>query len=85
MDALSNVISTYDEEHFKPPNVKGVDAFKYLMKTQELIQGDLHMIGSQGVVSEILSGKRKLNLRQIKVLAKFFKVNVETFIDVKLK
>jgi HTH-type transcriptional regulator/antitoxin HigA len=38
-------------------------------------------IGSQGVVSEILSGHRKLNLSHIKKLAGRFKVSPETFID----
>ena len=51
------------------------------MKTHHLRQSDLTEIGSQGVVSEILTGKRKLNLRQVKKLAKRFKVTPETFID----
>ena len=38
-------------------------------------------IGSQGVVSEILNGKRQLNLSHIKKLALRFGVKPATFID----
>ena len=59
---------------------KGIDALRYLMEAHGLRQTDLPEIGSQGVVSEILNGRRELNLRQIKALAARFKVSPETFI-----
>jgi HTH-type transcriptional regulator/antitoxin HigA len=37
-------------------------------------------IGSQGVVSEVLSGKRSLNSRQIKALSERFAVSPAVFI-----
>ena len=37
-----------------------------LMMEHDLKQSDLTEIGSQGVVSEILSDRRQLNVRQIK-------------------
>jgi HTH-type transcriptional regulator/antitoxin HigA len=43
-------------------------------------QSDLTEIGSQGVVSEILSGKRQLNIRQVKMLSKRFGVSPGVFI-----
>ena len=43
--------------------LKGVDVLKYLMEEHHLNQNDLPEIGSQGVVSEILNGKRKLNVK----------------------
>lgn len=51
------------------------------METHNLHQNDLPEIGSQGVVSEILNGKRELNVRKIKFLAKRFNVEPATFID----
>lgn len=80
VDMLSNLISSYDEKNFHVP-ANGLDALKYLMKLNQFNQSDLHEIGSQGVVSEILNGKRKLNLRQIKILSQLFKVDPGTFID----
>jgi HTH-type transcriptional regulator/antitoxin HigA len=37
-------------------------------------------IGSQGVVSEVLAGKRELNTRQIRALAKRFGVSPAVFV-----
>ncbi|MCE7920859.1 MAG: hypothetical protein DCC59_16705 [Chloroflexi bacterium] len=41
---------------------------------------DLAEIGSQGVVSEILNGKRELNVRQIRALAERFNVSAAVFV-----
>jgi HTH-type transcriptional regulator/antitoxin HigA len=62
---------------------KGSEPFlslKYLMREHDIRQSDLPEIGSQGVVSEVLTGKRELNVRQVNRLAKRFGVSVETFI-----
>ena len=45
-----------------------------------LKQGDLKEIGSQGVVSEILTGKRELNVRQVRALSERFGVSTATFL-----
>jgi HTH-type transcriptional regulator/antitoxin HigA len=50
------------------------------MEEHNLKQSDLSEIGSQGVVSEILNGKRTLNVAQIKALSKRFKVSPAVFI-----
>ena len=49
------------------------------MDERGMKQSDLADIGSQGVVSEILSGKRDLNVRQIGRLADIFHVSPATF------
>lgn len=81
VDALSHLISIYEEQHFKAPEIKGIEALKFLMQSHLLSQKDFPEIASQGVFSEILKGKRALNLRQIKLLAKRFGVDYSTFID----
>jgi HTH-type transcriptional regulator/antitoxin HigA len=50
------------------------------MAQHGLRQADLPEIGSQGVVSEILAGRRELNLRQVRALAERFGVSPATFI-----
>jgi HTH-type transcriptional regulator/antitoxin HigA len=50
------------------------------MLDHNLKQTDLTEIGSQGVVSEILNGKRELNIRQIKLLSKRFSASPSVFI-----
>ena len=58
-----------------------VALLKTLMLQHNLNQSDLPEIGSQGVVSEVLNGKRSLNLKQVKKLAERFGLEPEMFID----
>src|SRR5260221_543538 len=58
----------------------GLRALKHLMQANDLTQKDLPEIGSQGVVSEILTGKRELNVRHIRALAARFKVSPAAFV-----
>ncbi len=82
VDVISHMISMYDEQKpYNLGNLSGVSALKFLMQQHGLNQSDLSEIGSQGVISEILNGKRQLNLKQIKSLSHQFRVSVETFID----
>lgn len=82
IDVISYMLTKYDEEkNYKLKSVSGVEALKFLMDQHQLKQTELPEIGSQGVVSEILQNKRKLNLTHIKKLSKRFNVSPETFID----
>ena len=62
------------------PDASGVDALRFLMQQHGLRQSDLPEIGSQGVVSEVLNGKRDLNARQIRALAERFGVGPAAFL-----
>ena len=75
-----HIITQYDEAHHPIDEANGLDVLRYLMKEHRLTQSDLPEIGSQGVVSEVLSGKRTLNVRQIKALAARFNVSPQTFL-----
>ena len=81
VDIISNLVSSYEEEHLPKIPAKGVDALAFLLQTHHLNQSDLPEIRTQDVVSEILHGKRALNLRQIKRLAQKFHVDLSTFVD----
>ena len=83
VDVVSHMIAMYDEEHCELlKSATGIDALKFLMEQHGLNQSDLKSdIGSQGVVSEILNGKRKLNVTQIKKLSLRFNVSPVTFMD----
>ena len=67
-------IQRYEQEHHSIPYSAPEDVLRFLMEQHGLTQGDLPEIGSQGVVSEVLSGKRKLNVRQIQALSERFRV-----------
>lgn len=80
LEVLGTLIESYEEDHVKIPDVPAGEVIKFLMEEHGLTQADLSEIGSQGVVSEILHGKRELNTRQIKELSKRFKVSPAVFI-----
>ena len=80
LDTLGTLIHAYEEEHFHVPSPTGTDVLRFLMEEHGLAQSDLSEIGSQGVVSEILNGKHELNVRQIRALAKRFKVSPAVFV-----
>lgn len=80
LDTLGTLIHAYEDEHHAMPNVSGSEMLRYFVDEYQLSQSDLPEIGSQGVVSEILNGKRELNTRQIRALAKRFKVSPAIFI-----
>src|SRR3989338_3973927 len=79
LEVLGTLIESYEEDHVKIPDVPAREALKYLIEEHNLTQHDLPEIGSQGVVSEILCGKRELNTRQIKALSKRFGVSPAVF------
>ena len=79
LDTLGTVVRAYEEEHVTLPAPTGVETLHYLMAEHGLAQSDLPEVGSQGVVSEILRGKRKLNLRQVQALAARFNVSPAVF------
>lgn len=62
------------------PKTSPRDILEYLMKEHGLRQVDLPEVGHQGIISEILSGKRKLNLRQMKAISRRFGFDIGIFI-----
>jgi HTH-type transcriptional regulator / antitoxin HigA len=77
---LGELIGDYDARHFPMPEVSGREMLRFLMRQHGLTQSNLPEIGSQGVVSEILSGKRELNVRQVRALARRFGVAADAFL-----
>jgi HTH-type transcriptional regulator/antitoxin HigA len=80
MDVLGVLIEAYEDQHIPEPEGDSVSVLKYFMEEYGLKQKDLSELGSQGVVSEILNGKRELNLRQIRVLGERFKIPASVFV-----
>lgn len=80
LDTLGTVVHAYEEKHHAMPKCKGPDMLRFLMEEHGLTQSDLTAVGSQGVVPEILAGKRELNVRHIRALSKQFKVSLSVFI-----
>ncbi len=80
METIGNLIENYETQEYKINESSPIEALKYLMQEHGLKQSDLKEIGSQGVVSEILTGKRMLNIEQVKKISNKFHVSPLVFI-----
>jgi HTH-type transcriptional regulator/antitoxin HigA len=75
LDTLSLLIEAYDRDHFPMPVRKRspVELLKFLMEQNQMSTTDLgKLLGSKGLASEILHGKRELSKTHIRKLAKRF-------------
>ena len=79
-NSLGSLIGDYEDRHFKTPDVDPVATLRFLMQQHGITQSELPEVGTQGVVSEMLSGKRELNVRQIEALSNRFHVPANLFI-----
>ena len=80
VNTLGTLIGEYDDVHYPAQEVSPLAMLRFLMDENSLTQSDLPEVGSQGVVSEILNGKRELNVRQIKALSARFHVPPSVFV-----
>lgn len=80
MQTIGLLIETYEKDHYPIKEQGGLAVLKHLIDEHGIKQTDLKEIGSQGVVSEVLSGKRALNVRQVKALASRFNVSPAVFV-----
>lgn len=80
LDTLGTLVHVYEEDHHPISTASGAEMLQFFMQEHDLAQGDLPEVGSQGVISEILSGKRELNVRQIRALSERFHVSPAVFI-----
>ena len=80
LDTLGTLIHAYEERHHAIPDCSGREMLGFFMEEHGLAQTSFPEIGSQGIVAEVLSGKRELNVRHIRALAKRFHVSPAVFI-----
>ena len=80
VEYLGELVAEYEAKDKMPPAATGAEALRYLMQRDNLRQADLPVLGSQGVVSELLSGRRNFNARQAKAMAARFGVSAALFL-----
>jgi HTH-type transcriptional regulator / antitoxin HigA len=77
---LTTLIETYEEQNHSIPDASPIDVLRALMDANDLRQKDLAPIfGSEGIVSEVLSGKREINKNHIGKLSSRFGVSPAVF------
>lgn len=80
METLRSLIETYENRIAPIPKQNTISILKSRMAEHSFKQKDMKEIGREGVVPEVLNGKRKLNARWIQSLSKMFNVSPVVFI-----
>jgi HTH-type transcriptional regulator/antitoxin HigA len=82
LEILGILVDEYEKKHFPIESPKPVEAIKFRMDQLGMQQKDLaKLLGSKSRASEILSGKRSLSLRQIKILYRKLGIPAEVLIQ----
>ncbi len=82
LQALADLIETYENVHVPIPSLSGVELLRFLMDEHGLRQKDLApLFGTASIASDVLSGKRPLAFSHIKRLSRRFGLPVDAFID----
>lgn len=75
------LIEQYETENYPLETAKPYEILQHLMESSGTKQADLvGIIGSSGVVSEVVNGKRNISKSQAKALGEYFKVSPSLFI-----
>ena len=76
---MGDLIEAYDEARRPMPKSNGLDVLRYLMLEHGLGEADLPDLGSPDLVSDILIGRRELDIHHIRALSDHFKVPPDVF------
>jgi HTH-type transcriptional regulator / antitoxin HigA len=78
---LVNLIESFEDRHYQLKSATPLEILTELVTDRELKQKDLiPVFGSQGIASEVLSGKRGISKAHAKALGNFFKVSPTIFL-----
>ncbi|MBW4540699.1 MAG: transcriptional regulator [Myxacorys chilensis ATA2-1-KO14] len=80
-DLLVALIETYETANYPMDPSTPQEMLEHLMESAGTRQADLvGILGSKGVVSEVVNGKRSISKAQAKALGEFFHVSPSLFI-----
>lgn len=81
LELLVALIAKFEDEHYPINAGTPLQMLLHLMESNNVKQENLvGVIGSRGVVSEVVNGKRSISKAKAKALATFFSVDVGLFI-----
>ena len=81
LELLIILIERFEENSYPLPDVASHKMLLHLMEARHMKQEELvGVIGSRGVVSEIVNGKRSISKAQAKTLGQLFHVSPSLFI-----
>jgi HTH-type transcriptional regulator/antitoxin HigA len=81
MELLSLLVEKYEQEHYPVLAPNPIEAIKFRMEQMNLKQSDVApLFGGETRVSEVLHGKRSLNLKMITLLNRYLGIPLESLI-----
>jgi HTH-type transcriptional regulator/antitoxin HigA len=77
LDALSDLVAAYEDEHYAIEPASDADMLRHLMEAQGVTQAQLSKDTTipKSTISEILAGKKPFSRRLIRKLADYFNVD----------
>lgn len=77
LDALSDLVAAYEDEHYRIQPASDAEMLRHLMESRGISQAELQRSTKipQSTISEILSGKKSFSRQLIRTLADFFNVD----------
>jgi len=78
LDALSDLVGTYEDEHYAIAPASDADLLRHFLESKGVSQADLHRETSlpKSTISEVLAGKKPFSRQMMRKLASYFKVDV---------
>lgn len=74
-DALVLLIEDYEARYYPIPRAAPVDVLKFVMEANHYTRADLvEVIGSKSRASELLNGRREINLDQIRKISRAWRI-----------
>lgn len=82
LEILSILVKEYEIDHYPVPNPTPLEAIKFRLEQMGMSESELSgILGYRSRKSEILSGKRKLNLTMIRKLNEVLRIPAEVLIQ----
>lgn len=78
LDALSDLVATYEDKHHQIAPASDADMLRHLMEAKGVTQTQLsqHTNLPKSSISEILAGRKSFSRQMIRKLADYFKIDV---------
>ena len=83
LDILSLLVAEYEKKKYPLPKVNPIEMIQYRMEQMNLSRADLARLafnGHRSRVTDILEGKRKLNLAMVRTLSEVLRVDPQFLI-----
>jgi HTH-type transcriptional regulator/antitoxin HigA len=83
LDVLGDLVEAYEDEQIPMESVSDADMLRYLIEIKDVTQAQAAAGAgiAESTISEVLTGKRKLNRSQIGKLARYFRVEPGAFLS----